>query len=135
MRKQHPFTAGKPLKLLVADDEIALRELIKRFLDDPKFDVVDAASGPEAIAAVPDARHIDLLITDQMMPEMQGHELSRRLRLQNPDLRVLYLTGHSDALFDSKERLWDNEAYLDKPFTMKSLNEAIALLMTGGLSF
>jgi len=123
------------LKLLVADDETPLRELIKRFLDDTRFDVVEAASGPEALAAVPDAREIDLLITDQMMPEMQGHELSRRLRLQNPDLRVLYLTGHSDALFDSKERLWDNEAYLDKPFTSKSLTEAIAMLMTGRLSF
>jgi len=97
--------------------------------------VVEAANGAEALVAVPDARAIDLLITDQMMPEMQGHELSRRLRIQNPDLRVLYLTGHSDALFDSKERLWDNEAYLDKPFTMKSLTEAIALLMTGKLSF
>ena len=129
-------TAGKkPMKILVADDESAMRGLIKRFLDDPKFEVVEAANGAEALAAVPDARAIDLLITDQMMPEMQGHELSRRLRIQNPDLRVLYLTGHSDALFDSKERLWDNEAYLDKPFTMKSLNEAIALLMTGKLSF
>jgi two-component system cell cycle sensor histidine kinase/response regulator CckA len=129
-------TAGrKPMKILVADDEGAMRGLIKRFLDDPKFDVVEAANGAEALMAVPDARAIDLLITDQMMPEMQGHELSRRLRIQNPDLRVLYLTGHSDALFDSKERLWDNEAYLDKPFTMKSLTEAIALLMTGKLSF
>jgi two-component system cell cycle sensor histidine kinase/response regulator CckA len=128
-------TVGKkPLKILVADDESAMRGLIKRFLADPKFDVVEAANGAEALAAVPDARTIDLLITDQMMPEMQGHELSRRLRLQNPDLRVLYLTGHSDALFDSKERLWDNEAYLDKPFTLKSLTEAIALLMTGRLS-
>jgi two-component system, cell cycle sensor histidine kinase and response regulator CckA len=131
-----PTSAVKnPLKLLVADDEPSLRDLVKRFLDDPRFDVVEAGSGPEALAVVPDAREIDLLITDQMMPEMQGHELSRRLRLQNPDLRVLYLTGHSDALFDSKERLWDNEAYLDKPFTMKSLSEAIAMLMTGRLSF
>ena len=135
MRPKPASAVKRPLKCLVADDETPLRELIRRFLDDPRFEVVEAASGAEALAAVPDAREIDLLITDQMMPEMQGHELSRRLRLQNPDLPVLYLTGHSDALFDSKERLWDNEAYLDKPFTMKSLTEAIALLMTGRLSF
>jgi CheY-like chemotaxis protein len=131
MRKQAAFAADKPVKLFVADDEIALRELIKRVLDDPRFDVVEAASGPEALAVVPDARAIDFLITDQMLPEMQGDEVSRRLRLQNTDLRVLYLT---DALSESKERLWDHEAYLEKPFTMKSLNEAIALLMTGRLS-
>jgi two-component system, cell cycle sensor histidine kinase and response regulator CckA len=75
------------------------------------------------------------LITDEMMPEMEGHELSRRLRLQNPDLRVLYLTGHSDHLFDRKQHMWELEAYLDKPFTQKALTEAVALLMTGKLSF
>jgi len=124
-----------PLKVLIADDEAAIREIVKRFLDDSKFTFIEAANGKEAIAAVPDARSLDLLITDQMMPEMEGHELSRRLRLQNPDLRVLYLTGHSDRLFDTKEQMWELEAYLDKPFTQKALTEAVALLMTGKLSF
>jgi two-component system cell cycle sensor histidine kinase/response regulator CckA len=122
------------LKVLFADDEPGLRVLVKRFLDS-RFDIVEAASGKEALALVPDATKIDLLITDEMMPEMEGHELSRRLRQQNPDLRVLYLTGHSDHLFDKKDHLWDREAYLDKPFTQKSLNEAVALLMTGRLTF
>ena len=124
-----------PLKVLVVDDESAVRELVKRFLHHPRFTIVDAASGMEAMALVPDARAIDLLVTDEMMPEMEGHELSRRLRLQNPDLKVLYLTGHSDHLFNAKDRMWDLEAYLDKPFTQKSLNEAVALLVTGRVSF
>jgi two-component system, cell cycle sensor histidine kinase and response regulator CckA len=122
------------LKVLLADDEPGLRELVKRFLQS-RFDFVEASNGKEALALVPDATKIDLLITDEMMPEMEGHELSRRLRQLNPDLRVLYLTGYSDRLFDKKDRLWDYEAYLDKPFTQKSLNEAVALLMTGKLSF
>ena len=104
------------LKVLLADDEAGLRELVKRFLDS-RFEVIEASNGEEALALVPDPTKIDLLITDQMMPEMEGHELSRRLRSRTRDLRVLYLTGHSDQLFDKKERLWDNEAYLDKPFT------------------
>jgi two-component system cell cycle sensor histidine kinase/response regulator CckA len=122
------------LKVLLADDEQGLRELVKRFLQS-RFDFVEASNGKEALALVSDPTKIDLLITDEMMPEMEGHELSRRLRQLNPDLRVLYLTGYSDRLFDKKDRLWDNEAYLDKPFTQKSLNEAVALLMTGKLSF
>jgi two-component system cell cycle sensor histidine kinase/response regulator CckA len=121
------------LKVLFADDETGLRELVKRFLDS-RCEIIEAASGKEAMALVPDAMTIDLLITDEMMPEMEGHELSRRLRLQNPDLKVLYLTGHSDHLFDKKDRLWDLEAYLDKPFTQKSLSEAVAMLMTGKLT-
>lgn len=123
------------MKVLLADDEPGLRKLVKRYLDNPRFDVIEAANGADALAAVPDARAIDLLITDQMMPEMEGHELSRRLRQQNPDLKVLYLTGHADRLFAAKGRMWDQEAYLDKPFTQKSLHEAIALLMTGRLTF
>jgi two-component system cell cycle sensor histidine kinase/response regulator CckA len=122
------------LKVLLADDEPGLRELVKRFLDS-RFDIVEASNGKEALALVPDPTKIDLLITDEMMPEMEGHELSRRLRQMNPDLKVLYLTGHSDHLFDKKDRLWDLEAYLDKPFSQKSLNEAVALLMTGKLTF
>lgn len=123
------------LKVLIADDEPGMRELVKRFLADARFEIMEAASGMEALAAAPDAKKIDLLITDEMMPEIEGHELSRRMRLQNPDLKVLYLTGHSDHLFDKKDRMWDLEAYLDKPFSQKSLNEAVALLMTGRLSF
>ena len=111
-----------------------IREIVKRFLDDSQFTLIEAANGKEAMAAVPDAQSLDLLITDEMMPEMEGHELSRRLRLQNPDLRVLYLTGHADHLFERKAIMWEREAYLDKPFTQKALIEAVALLMTGKLS-
>ena len=127
--------AEPPLRVLIADDEAAIREVVRRFLDHSRFTIVEAANGKDAMAAVPDAQDLDLLITDEMMPEMEGHELSRRLRLQNPDLKVLYLTGHSDRLFDAKEQMWELEAYLDKPFTQKALNEAVALLLTGKLSF
>jgi CheY-like chemotaxis protein len=123
------------VKVLLADDEPGLRKLVRRYLEHPRFDVIEAANGVDALAVVPDARVLDLLITDQMMPEMEGHELSRRLRFQNPDLKVLYLTGHPDRLFAAKEHMWEREAYLDKPFTQKALHEAIALLMTGRLSF
>lgn len=134
LKKGDKLAASATLKLLIADDEPGMRELVKRFLNHSRFNIVEAASGKDALAAVPDATKIDLLITDEMMPEMEGHELSRRLRQQNPDLKVLYLTGHSDHLFDEKDRMWAREAYLDKPFTQKSLNEAVALLITGRLS-
>jgi CheY-like chemotaxis protein len=121
------------LRVLLADDEAAIRGLVKAYLD-PRFVVVEAANGREALDLIPDATTLDLLITDVRMPEMEGHELSRRLRQQNPDLRVLYLTGYADHLFAMKDRMWAFEAYLDKPFTQKSLNEAVAMLVTGRIS-
>jgi len=72
-----------------------------------------------------------LLVTDLMMPQMTGDELARRLRLGEPDLKILYLTGFSDRLFKDKVTLWENEAYLDKPCTLKSLREAVSLMLSG----
>jgi len=123
------------INVLLADDETPLRQLVRRFLSDTRFNVIEADNGKTALDAVDDACALDLLITDEMMPEMQGHELARRLRQQNPDLKVLYLTGYADHLFKEKEQLWDREAYLDKPFSQQALNEAVALLMTGRLTF
>ena len=123
------------LSVLVVDDERGIRELVKRCLPDPRFRLAEASGGDEALALVSDPKALDLLITDEMMPGMEGHELSRRLRVGNANLRVLYLTGHSDRLFEAKRQLWRLEAYLDKPFTPDGLREAVAMLMVGRLQF
>ncbi len=123
------------LNVLIVDDESGMRELVKRCLTDPRFRLTEAPDGEQALEIVGDPRTLDLLITDEIMPGIEGHELSRRLRAANPNLKVLYLTGHSDRLFDAKRQLWDLEAYLDKPFNVESLRQAVALLMVGRLSF
>lgn len=129
-------TAARTTKnVLIVDDEQGMRELVRRCLMDEQFQLLEAASGEEAITVAGDPNKLDLLITDEMMPGMEGHELSRRLRAANPNLKVLYLTGHSDRLFDAKQQMWDLEAYLDKPFSAQSLREAVALLMVGRLKF
>ena len=127
--------AVTPLNVLIVDDEAGMRELVKRCLTGPRFKLIEAPDGPQALEIVGDPESLDLLITDEIMPGMEGHELSRRLRAANPNLRVLYLTGFSDRLFDAKQQMWDLEAYLDKPFTAESLRQAVALLVTGRLSF
>jgi two-component system cell cycle sensor histidine kinase/response regulator CckA len=123
------------LSVLVVDDERGIRDLVKRCLSDPRFRLAEASGGEEAIALVGDPRTLDLLITDEMMPGMEGHELSRLLRAAHPNLKVLYLTGHADRLFEAKRQMWALEAYLDKPFTPESLREAVALLLVGRLQF
>jgi two-component system, cell cycle sensor histidine kinase and response regulator CckA len=124
-----------PLQILVADDEAPIRMLIKRCLAEPRFQIVEAASGEEALVCAGDASALDLLITDEIMPGIHGHELARQLKARNAKLKVLYLTGFSDTLFDAKQRMLEAEAYLDKPFTPQGLREAIALLMVERLKF
>jgi len=68
-----------------------------------------------------------------MMPQMLGDELARRLRQSEPGLKVLYLTGYSDRLFKEKVTLWADEAYLDKPCSVKGLQQAVSLLLFGQL--
>lgn len=122
-------------RVLIAEDERPLRELIKRFLADSHFAIIEAENGKAALAAVPDACTIDLLITDVMMPEMDGPELARRMQEQNPDLKVLYLTGHADRFLENEDQMSELETYLDKPFTKKALNDAVSLLLTGNTNF
>jgi CheY-like chemotaxis protein len=59
---------------------------------------------------------------------MNGDELARRLRLMQPDLPVVYLTGFSERLFVERRVLWQGEAFLDKPCTPKGLLEAVSLV-------
>ena len=121
--------AETQLRVLIVDDEDGMRQLVRRCLED--CHIVEAASGAQALALVTDGSSIDVLVTDEMMPEMEGHELARRFRKQNPDLKVLYLTGFADRLFDAKDQMWESEAYLDKPFTRDGLRQALAQLVFG----
>jgi YesN/AraC family two-component response regulator len=69
-----------------------------------------------------------------MMPEMTGYELVRQMRGSTPGLKVLYLTGYSDRLFAEKPLLWEDEAYLEKPCSIKGLLEAVSLLVYGSFT-
>jgi two-component system cell cycle sensor histidine kinase/response regulator CckA len=122
---------SKPIAILAVDDEPGVLALVRRCLDDERVLLTQAGSGSDALSQLEQHPAIDLLITDLRMPEMEGDELARRVRVRDPDLKVLYLTSHADRLFEAKPQLWAAEAYLDKPFTREGLREAIALLLYG----
>jgi two-component system cell cycle sensor histidine kinase/response regulator CckA len=122
----------QPIVILAVDDEPGVLALVRRCLgDDERITLIEASSGKEALERIANGPALDLLMTDLRMPEMKGDELARQVRTREPDLKVLYLTGHADRLFDAKPQLWAEEAYLDKPFTREALREAIALLLFG----
>ena len=118
---------------MIVDDEESVRWFVERVLVDAGYRIVVASDGPEAIEIASKADKIDLLITDMIMPEMQGDELARRLRNSEPQLKVLYLTGYSDRLFNDKITLWQDEAFLEKPCSVKGLQQAVSMLLFGGL--
>ncbi len=119
------------VSVLIVDDEEPVRKFVDRVLTGAGYQTALAADGPEAIAVAEKLGRFDVLLTDVMMPAMQGDELARRVRQQQPNVKVLYLTGYSDQLFKDKITLWEDEAFLDKPCSVKGLLQALSLLMFG----
>lgn len=118
-------------RVLVVDDEESIRAFAERALTGAGYEVVLATNGAEALA-VADARGpFDLFVVDLVMPGLSGDELGRRLRQRNADVKVLYFTGYSDQLFKEKLTLWEHEAFIDKPVTMKGLLEAVSMSLFG----
>lgn len=120
------------LSVLVVDDEAPIRQVARRVLEGEGYQVAEASGGLEAIAILSSGTPLDLLLADLDMPELSGDEMVRRIRTTRPDLKVLYVTGHIDALMDSRP-LWAGEAFLDKPFSAAGLREAVSLLLHGAL--
>src|SRR5689334_4512339 len=118
--------------VLVVDDEESIRTFAERVLRDGGYEVTVAESGAQALALIgDDPGRFDLFLIDVVMPHMTGHELAAHIRRINPDAKVLYFTGFSDRLFDAKLSLWVDEAFVEKPVTVRGLLEAASLLLFG----
>ena len=118
--------------VLVVDDEADVRAFERRVLEGVGYGVLEATNGADAIDRMAGAARVDLVVADLQMPEVSGAEMVRRIRLTRPDMPVLYVTGRIDGLMDDRS-LWEGEAFLEKPFTMAGLREAVSLLLYGTL--
>ena len=122
-------TAPERLRVLVVDDEMSVRAFAEIALLAAGYEVVVVSDGPEALRLV-DAlprSWFDLFVLDIVMPQMRGDELGRRLRDQNPDVKVLYFTAFSDHLFNTREPLCEHEAFIEKGGTVAGLLDPEAL--------
>ncbi len=108
--------------LLLTEDEASVRRFMRRVLDEQGYTVLEAANGAEALKVA--ARHpgpIDLLVTDVIMPELGGAELTQRLKRTHPETRVLYVSGYADDALGQHGVLAEGASFLAKPFTSESL--------------
>jgi two-component system cell cycle sensor histidine kinase/response regulator CckA len=121
----------RALRVLIVDDEESVRRFVQRVLAEGGHRAEMAGGGEEALQLFERNGPFDLLLTDVNMPAMMGDELARRIRQIDPAIKVLYLTGYSDHLFKEKVTLWQDEAFLDKPCTVRGLLEAVSLLAFG----
>ncbi len=108
--------------LLVAEDEQALREAICEYLRGLGYKVLAANSGSQALSlASGHPAHIDLLITDVVMPKMSGRELSQTLASQRSDMKTIYLSGYTDDAVLRHGIQVMGTTFLQKPFSLGTL--------------
>jgi CheY-like chemotaxis protein len=122
-----------PKRILIVDDEPVIVQFVERVLRGAGYATSGAGSGPEALQVAEAAAPFDLIVADVNMPDMTGPELTSRLRMRHPDIRVLYLTGFNEQLFAAKNVLWEGEAFLDKPATIDGLLQAVSLILYGSI--
>jgi two-component system cell cycle sensor histidine kinase/response regulator CckA len=107
--------------LLVEDDEI-MRSLTRKLLEEHGYTVVEAGNGIEAMEALErQGGHVDLVVSDVMMPEMDGPTLFKELRKSHPDIKMIFVSGYAEDAFQKNLPDDDKYDFLPKPFSLKQL--------------
>ena len=113
--------------ILLVEDEEGLRQLNARGLASRGYTVLEAGNGVEAIDVLEKSQgQVDLVVSDVVMPEMDGPTLLRELRTRNPNLKIIFVSGYAEDAFQ-KHMPTDGPvpAFLAKPFTLKQLVNAV----------
>jgi two-component system cell cycle sensor histidine kinase/response regulator CckA len=118
--------------ILVAEDAAAVRSVVHEILRRHGYTVIDAATPAEALQLAARHRgHIDLLITDVVMPGIGGADLARQLAATRPGLRVLYMSGYTDDAVVRHGVLEPGIAFLQKPFSPEALARKVREVIEG----
>ena len=114
----------------MVEDEAAVRDLVCRVLRSRGYRILEAATGVEALDVV-GGEHVDLVVTDMVMPEMSGPELVQHLGERHPELRVLFMSGFADHQV-VVEGVSGETPFLEKPFLPKVLVERVREVLENG---
>jgi PAS domain S-box-containing protein len=118
--------AGGTETILVVEDEPAVLDMTRLMLENMGYRPLTAGSPSDAIhIAESHAGSIDLLMTDVIMPEMNGRDLAGRLSAKYPHLKVLFMSGYTADVINHRGVLDDNVHFIQKPFTMKELADGV----------
>jgi len=108
--------------ILLVEDEEGLRALNARGLTSRGYTVLEAGNGVEAIDVLEKSdKPVDLVVSDVVMPEMDGPTLARELRIRNPGLKIIFVSGYAEDAFQKSLPEHGQFAFLPKPFTLKQL--------------
>ena len=120
--KAAPVDLSGTGRVLLVEDEEAVRSFATKALELRGYSVIAAASGEEALEAVREApKSIDLIVSDVVMPEMTGPEMMRKVREISPDVRFIFISGYAEDAFRDEMMEGETFEFLAKPFSLKDL--------------
>ena len=132
----HPKSADETISLLgdetilVVDDHPEAKMLLANYLKSHGYRVLQADDGPSAMAlAEAYEEPIDAVITDVIMPGMNGKELAQRLRQVRPDLKVIFTSGYPSDLLRRKQFIEDEFVFIDKPYQVRNVTWTLRRLL------
>ena len=125
----HDLT-GQGVILLVEDEE-GLRALNARGLSSRGYTVLEAGNGVEALEVLAEKGHVDLVVSDVVMPEMDGPTLLRELRARDANVKIIFVSGYAEEAFAKNLPTNEQYAFLAKPFTLKQLVAIVKETLAG----
>jgi PAS domain S-box-containing protein len=126
-----PVPRGREVVLLV-EDETGVRAVARLMLEQQGYRVLEAANGADALRVSAEyPGRIDLLVTDVVMPQMNGRLLAERLEVARPGIRVLYMSGYTDDAILREGVREEDVALLQKPFTAEGLARMVRQVLDG----
>ena len=118
------------MRVLLADDDLAMRDFVRRALEDDGYDVTIAQDGTEAIETLDAATTpFDILVTDIAMPGLDGLTVAQKLLSQNSDMRILLMSALDSELERAKSLKGSNIKTLSKPFSLDDVKSAVSGLL------
>jgi signal transduction histidine kinase/ActR/RegA family two-component response regulator len=117
--------------VIIAEDEVGIRRSVARVLRTSGFDVHEASDGEQALRLAAQLTSLVLVVTDVLMPSMGGPELVERLRLRDPELPVVFISGYTFDRLDIGALDPCRDHFLSKPFSNDLLREAVEQMLSG----
>ena len=115
-------------KILIVDDDVLIHQLYQHHLQRAGYEVIAFANGKDAHERLKE-EPFTLLLTDIVMPQMDGIELARRASELDPDIKIMFITGFAAVTLNTNSRAPKNARVLSKPFHLKDLVREIDRLL------
>ena len=122
-------TAPEGATVLLVEDEDAVRVFAARALKNKGYTILEARTGEQAMDIMRDAPDVDLMITDMMMPGMDGATLASLIRVERPEIKVLLISGYSEEVARGEVLDTPDIHFLPKPFSLGQLASRVSEVM------